>query len=339
MDQFGLITRNLQEVINPEHLKNVLTKRQPKGYWGTAPTGSIHIGYLVPLLKLKDIVDAGCHLTILIADIHAFLDDLKTPYEKISYRTKYYIEILKAVLTHLGVDLEKVNFVKGSSYQLNPEVTMELYRLANRVTANQAIKAGTEVVKQNKNPKLTSLIYPLLQALDEKFLDVDFEIGGVDQRKIFALSMDFLERENITYLLNPIIPGLSSKKSIDGSKMSASNGCYSKIDLLEKPSMIMEKIKMAYCPEGEILDNSVLALYRNLVFKLTDKLTFYREPEYGSDLEFSNYESLEKLYLSKEINPVDLKQNLANFLSEYLKPIRTQCLHPDFLELYAKAYW
>ena len=96
---------------------------------------------------------------------------------------------------------------------------------------------------------------------------------------------------------------------------------------------------MAYCPEGEILDNSVLALYRNLVFKLTDKLTFYREPEYGSDLEFSNYESLEKLYLSKEINPVDLKQNLANFLSEYLKPIRTQCLHPDFLELYAKAYW
>ena len=89
MEKFNLITRDLVEVINLEHLKTALTKTQPRGYWGTAPTGYIHIGHLYPLLKIKDIVDAGCHLTVLIADIHAFLDDPSTTYEKISLQTKY----------------------------------------------------------------------------------------------------------------------------------------------------------------------------------------------------------------------------------------------------------
>lgn len=50
----------LQEVLDGTHLKEVLETIQPNGYWGTALTGRIHIGYLCPAIKLRDIINAGC---------------------------------------------------------------------------------------------------------------------------------------------------------------------------------------------------------------------------------------------------------------------------------------
>ena len=71
--------------------------------------------------------------------------------------------MIRTILKTLGADLSKVKFVVGSEYQLKPEVTMELFKLASVVKVSHASKAGTEVVKQSKDPMLTSLIYPLLQ--------------------------------------------------------------------------------------------------------------------------------------------------------------------------------
>ena len=52
--KYYLITRRLKEFICDETImKKITTKRTLKIYWGTAPTGRIHIGYFVPLLKLQ----------------------------------------------------------------------------------------------------------------------------------------------------------------------------------------------------------------------------------------------------------------------------------------------
>ncbi len=56
-----------------------------------------------------------------------------------------------------------------------------LGRLCAIVSERDAKKAGAEVVKQVETPQLSSLLYPGLQALDEEYLDVDFQFGGVDQ--------------------------------------------------------------------------------------------------------------------------------------------------------------
>jgi tyrosyl-tRNA synthetase len=346
-EKYQLITQGLQEVINGEKLQAKLrSESSPKGYWGTAPTGSIHVGYLIPSLKLRDIVNAGCHLQILIADIHAFLDNLKTPFDKIKLRTQYYILMMKTILKTLGVDLNKVSFVIGSEFQLKPEVTLELFKLSSITKVSQASKAGTEVVKQTKDPMLTSLLYPLLQALDETFLDVDFEIGGVDQRKIFTYSLDFTPKIGLehkcTYLMNPIVPGLSTKaKDLNNpneeSKMSASDP-NSKIDLLDTPDVIRKKISKAYCVEKDILDNSVLGLFKNLVFKLVSNFTLERDDKYGGNLDFNSYQELEMAYAEGQVAPADLKQNLANFLAKFLEPIRQEFNKPENKQLYEEAY-
>ena len=36
--------------------------------------------------------------------------------------------------------------------------------------------------------------YPIMQCLDEQYLDVDAQFGGVDQRKIFALAKEILPK-------------------------------------------------------------------------------------------------------------------------------------------------
>jgi tyrosyl-tRNA synthetase len=47
-------------------------------------------------------------------------------------------------------------------------------------------------VKQVKNPLMSSLLYPILQALDEEWLGVDAQFGGIDQRKIFMFAREHL---------------------------------------------------------------------------------------------------------------------------------------------------
>ncbi|KAJ1888797.1 Tyrosine--tRNA ligase cytoplasmic, partial [Kickxella alabastrina] len=168
-----LIKRNLQEVLGEAELVKILAERDISLYWGTAPTGRPHVGYFVAMTKIADYLRAGCHVTILLADIHAFLDNLKSSIELVKARTKYYEQTIKAMLSSIGVPLEKLTFVVGSSFELTPEYSMDNYRLASLVTEHDAKKAGAEVVKQVDSALLSGLLYPGMQALDEEYLKVD----------------------------------------------------------------------------------------------------------------------------------------------------------------------
>ena len=110
----NLITDYLQEVIYiPDDTFSV--------YWGTAPTGKPHIGYLIPLLKIKDLVNCNNNVTILYADIHASLDNLKSTPDQVQQRLLYYDNTIKTVLKYIGVDINNIRFVTGSSFQKTPE--------------------------------------------------------------------------------------------------------------------------------------------------------------------------------------------------------------------------
>ena len=58
-----------------------------------------------------------------------------------------------------------------------------------------------------------------IQALDEEYLGVDAQFGGVDQRKIFMFADKYLPMlgyKKRIHFMNPMIPGLT------GDKMSSS---------------------------------------------------------------------------------------------------------------------
>jgi tyrosyl-tRNA synthetase len=102
---------------------------------------------------------------------------------------------LTAVFTTLRIPIDKLKFVEGSSYQLSKDYTLDVYKLATIVTEHDAKKAGAEVVKQVESPLLSGLLYPGLQALDEEYLQVDFQFGGVDQ----VCSPDRFFRRNLSH--------------------------------------------------------------------------------------------------------------------------------------------
>ena len=174
----ALIVRNLQEVLGDDRIDKVLAERDLKIYWGTATTGKPHIAYFVAMSKIADFLNAGCEVTILFADLHAYLDNMKAPWELLKLRTEYYEHSIKAMLESLGVPLDKLKFIRGTDYQLSKEYTMDVYRLSSLVTEHDARKAGAEVVKQSQHPLLSGLLYPGLQALDEEYLKCDAQFGG-----------------------------------------------------------------------------------------------------------------------------------------------------------------
>jgi tyrosyl-tRNA synthetase len=68
-EAYELITRDLHEVLGAEPLRALLDKqeRPVRAYWGTAPTGRPHVGYLVPLAKIADFLTAGVEVKVLLA--------------------------------------------------------------------------------------------------------------------------------------------------------------------------------------------------------------------------------------------------------------------------------
>ncbi|KAG7803228.1 hypothetical protein KL944_001181 [Ogataea haglerorum] len=345
-EQFEWITKNLQEVLNPQIIKQVLEeeKRPLKVYWGTAPTGKPHCGYFVPMTKLAHFLKAGCEVTVLLADLHAFLDNMKAPLEVVGYRAKYYECVVKSILKSINVPIEKLRFVTGSEYQLKPEYTMDLFKLSNVVTTHDAKRAGAEVVKQVENPLLSGLIYPLMQALDEEYLGCDAQFGGVDQRKIFTLA-----EENLTtlgykkraHLMNPMVPGL-----VQGGKMSASDP-NSKIDVLDEPKVVKKKIGAAFCAPGNVEQNGLLSFVEYVlgpIYELKngkDKFSFHvqRPEKYGGDITYNSFEELKQAFKDEQLSPVDLKAGVADAINELLAPIiKNFNESPEFQEAQQKGY-
>ncbi|KAF3833659.1 hypothetical protein F7725_024863 [Dissostichus mawsoni] len=327
-EKLQLITRNLQEVLGEEKLKQVLQEREVKVYWGTATTGKPHIAYFVPMSKIADFLKAGCEVTILFADLHAFLDNMKAPWELLELRVKYYEQVIKAMLESIGVPLDKLKFVKGTDFQLSREYTLDVYRLSSMVTEHDAKKAGAEVVKQVDHPLLSGLLYPGLQALDEEYLKCDAQFGGVDQRKIFTLAEKYLPSLGYakrSHLMNPMVPGLT------GAKMSSSEE-ESKIDLLDSAGDVKKKLKRAFCEPGNIKDNGVLSFVQYVVFPLRG------DPKWGGDKTYTVFEELEKDFAAESVHPGDLKASVEASLNQLLDPIRKKFESPELRKLSNTAY-
>lgn len=315
--RLALIKRNCQEIVTEEELKALLeSKKQPVVYLGTAITGRPHIAYFVWVLKLADFIKAGFKVKLLLADLHGALDN--TPWEILEKRYQYYSTVIPMMFEAVGADIKQLEIVKGSTYQNDPKYFLDLLKLSTKTSINEAKRAGAEVVKFGDNPKLSGLLYPLMQALDEEYLGVDVQYGGVDQRKILMFAREYMPK--IGYkprveVMTPILPGLV------GKKMSASDP-NSKIDLLDKPKAVSKKLNKADCVEGVVEDNGILAFLKHVIFTVLsdagEDFVIERPEKYGGNLTFKSYEEVEKVFAAKELHPLDLKNGVAAAVSKIL---------------------
>lgn len=265
----------------------------------------------------------------------------------LKHRVKYYSFLLHAVFTTLGVPTDKLEFVTGSSFQLKPDYTLDVYRFNSLTTVKAAEHAGADVVKASTSPLMCSLMYPGLQCLDEQYLDVHMQFGGVDQRKIFMFAAHYLPKLGYAkraHLMNAMVPGLS------GGKMSASDP-KSKIDFLDSSAEVKAKIKAAVSEPGVVEGNGVLAFLKTVLIPaqvmreemarargkeryvgelsfasstspLGTVFTIARPEKFGGDLHFPSYQAVEDAYAAQKLHPGDLKSGVTDALIRLLDPIR-----------------
>jgi tyrosyl-tRNA synthetase len=145
--------------------------------------------------------------------------------------------------------------------------------------------------------------------------------------------------------MNTMLPGLT------GGKMSSSEPD-SKIDFLDPPEAIKRKIKKAFCEEGNVEENGILAFIEHVLIPVSQlrlhnlaanpnipenerKLPFAspgapegtlfsveRPEKYGGPVHYSSYPPLREDFKNKAIHPGDLKGAATTALTSLLAPIR-----------------
>jgi tyrosyl-tRNA synthetase len=234
------------------------------------------------------------------------------------------------MLKRVNVPLEKLKFVKGTSYQIDSKYTLDMYKLCALSTTRDTKHAGAEVVKSSEHPHMSNLLYPILQALDEEYLNVDMQFGGVDQRKIFMFAREWLPKigyRKRSYVMNTLIPGLGKS-----GKMSSSEPL-SKCDLHDAPEVIRKKIKSAFSVDGVSEGNGLLALLRYVLFR-------YLEAEgrvfVADGVEYSCFSEVEQAWKTQVLVSQPLKAAMSELLAEFLSPLRDY--HAAHLTEYNLAY-
>ncbi len=313
MDRLALIKRNTEEIVTQEELERLLeTKESPTAYVGYEPSGKIHMGHVLTVNKLVDLQKAGFEVTVLLADVHAYLNEKGTMEE-----VREIADFNKECFIALGLEEGKTKFVYGSDYQLEPDYMLSVLKLARDTTLNRAKRSMDEVSRSADNPRVSQMVYPLMQAVDIAMLGVDVAVGGIDQRKIHMLAREGLP--GLGYkapicIHTPILLGL------DGKKMSSSSNNYISMD--DSGKAVKKKINKAFCPEGDIVDNPVLALFKYHIMPRFEEITINRPEKYGGDLHYRGYEELEAGFASKELHPMDLKAGAADYMNRILEPVR-----------------
>lgn len=299
-----------------ERLQTLLeSKDHPVAYIGYEPSGTLHLGHEIGIDKMRDLQAAGFETIILLADMHAFLnekgelDDIRRTAQK-----------NKKVFEALGLDGMKIvlggsdefGFSDKDGFQMTSDYLKLFLRLASRIPFRRAIRSVREMVRDPERMKGSHVIYPVMQVADMVELKVDLSVGGRDQRQIHMLAQDSLHKLGHTppvFLHLPIIRGTEGSK-----KMSSSNPQYS-IALGDPLEEIEEKINNAFCPPREVKGNPVLDLARCYLFREDN------ETIVGST-RIDSYSQLEKLYAKGEIDPKDLKKAEIAEISRILEPVR-----------------
>jgi tyrosyl-tRNA synthetase len=236
---------------------------------------------------------------------------MKTPWELAKIRAKYY----KKCFESLG--MEKVEYVFDSDFKYDKDYAEKVYKLSVLVTQKRALRAASEVCRL-RNPKVSELLYPVMQTVDCWKLGVDVAYSGTDQRHIYMLSREILPKIGLkqpTLVMTPMLSGL-----VKGVKSSASVP-ESNIKIYDEPSVIKKKIASAWCPP-EAEGNPVLEYYKYIIFPRFGSIKIKRPEKFGGDIEFKEYKDLERNYLTKSIHPSDIKSDLAKRLAEILEPCR-----------------
>lgn len=150
--------------------------------------------------------------------------------------------------------------------------------------------------------------------------------------------------------MNVMVAGL------DGLKMSSSKPAETKIEFLDDPDTVRNKISRAACPERQVTENGVLGLLRDVLIPISEQrverlqgkvgfnanessisqldqrpfcsaeapagTVFTTYADNGEEQNFGSYEAVEAAFVAGQVQPDALKKAVVESFNALLAPIR-----------------
>jgi tyrosyl-tRNA synthetase len=304
----------VQEVITSDELKALDTA---KGYCGFEPSGPLHIGtglYWTNVLNIAQ--EAGIEMTVLLADWHAAVNDkFGGDLEKIRRNAEY----MKEGFLSLGLN-PNVKFLYASELVANSDYWALLLRVAKALTISR-IKRALPIMgrsEEDADKDSSKLIYPMMQATDIFYMDLDVAFGGMDQRHVHMLARDIhkkVGKKGFVAIHSQLISSLKGGNRMDPMNKMSKSKTDSAIFIHDSPEEISKKLRSAFCPEKTVEGNPIIQIYRNVIFN------FYNNGiQIGERGEYHTYRDLERDFVEGKIHPSDLKESLSLTLAKILEP-------------------
>ena len=161
-----------------------------------------------------------------------------------------------------------------------------------------------------------------MQCTDVFFLKADICQLGMDQRKVNVLAREYCDLTKRK--LKPIILSHHMLMGLkQGQEKMSKSDPESAIFMEDSEADVKTKIKKAFCPPCEVAGNPCLEYLKYIVFPwFKNSLEVKRSEENGGDKTYTEYDDLERDYVSGALHPKDVKQALTNSLNIILQPVR-----------------
>lgn len=203
----------------------------PHIFWGAAPTGEPHFGYLATLLAIRLAASVGFHTTLFVADYHGYLDDEKSQWETL-------FESRQAYAATLAPSFDQTLY--GYTEYRTPEYMDGLLRFSRHLSVSEALRSGDGTLRRGLDDRSTAeLLYVLMQLYDLQHFEVDVAICGQDESPIYE-AWDRLRSgrgilRDSAFLYMPMCPG------VEEPEMHASSPQSNRIGLHAEATEIQEK--------------------------------------------------------------------------------------------------
>lgn len=258
-EELAIIRRGAEDIFPEEELVDKLKRSREQGRplrvkLGVDPTASdLHLGHLIPVLKLKQFQELGHQAVLIIGDYTAMLGD---PTDRNKARPQLTHEQTLANAADYTAHLFR--FLDGSRTEVvrngdwfSTMTFSDVIGLLSRMTLARMLEREDfqQRYKEELPIGLHELVYPLMQGYDSVQVRSDIELGGTDQ-KFNILVGRHLQREAglepQVGVCNPILIGLDGKE-----KMSKTAGNYIALadtpeDMYGKTMSIPDELMMDY---------------------------------------------------------------------------------------------
>ena len=352
-ERLALVERNAAEVLGREELHHLLDSGVSlRHYIGFEISGKAHLGTgLVSMAKVRDLIDAGVHCSVLLADWHTWINDKLGGDRDVIRRIAagYFTEALRASLLCLDADPSAVEFVLASDlYRQNDEYWATVIEVSKHTTLSRMQRSISILGRQEgESVDFAKLIYPAMQAADIFAQHVNIAHAGMDQRKAHVIARDVALQIRINALhdtqgkqIKPVavhhalllglrkppvwpVPADRERDVYAEMKMSKSDP-HSAVFVHDSPDEIRDKVRRAFCPPQSADFNPVLDWIDKIVFRIAGgPLAVKRSDRDGGDVTFYAYDELEAAYVAGSLHPMDAKAALSERLIDLLAPART----------------